>query len=477
MPSISIEKKNLRGAATRQRDRLHAQFADRISTNPDLNRQLVSFQANRALPFYSWFKYKEGFSAPLVHYFLNRLGGKPGIVLDPFAGAGSGLFAARERGWDALGIEVLPVGCFAIEARLAAEEVDLDAFRQAVRSIRTLSFEGKFAGTDPFKLVPITRGAFPTRTSEGLLRFTQFCRKEFEPGPVQTLMLAAAFSVLEPVSYTRKDGQYLRWDHRSARARGTKDFDKGKIPGFKDAIVEKLEQMLDDLQGRELFVSAPTSLGSLDLHRGSCLDILPTIEDDSVDLVITSPPYCNRYDYTRTYALELVFLGMSREEIGRLRQRMLSCTVENYEKISEIKSIYARRGELSRWERVEGIFRDQGALGEVLEYLEMLKAADQLNNDNITRMVRNYFYEMAFVICELARVLKRGGRAVIVNDNVRYAGEEIPVDLILSDFAEANGLAARHIWTLPRGKGNSSQQMGNHGRQEIRKCVYVWEKI
>ncbi|MGA2584707.1 MAG: hypothetical protein ABSG31_15635 [Tepidisphaeraceae bacterium] len=64
-----------------------------------------------------------------------------------------------------------------------------------------------------------------------------------------------------------------------------------------------------------------------------------------------------------------------------------------------------------------------------------------------------------------------------MNDNVRYAGEEIPVDLILSDFAEANGLAARHIWTLPRGKGNSSQQMGNHGRQEIRKCVYVWEKI
>lgn len=50
------------------------------------------------------------------------------------------------------------------------------------------------------------------------------------------------------------------------------------------------------------------------------------------------------------------------------------------------------------------------------------------------------------------------------------------MDLILSDFAETFGLSVRHIWTLGRGKGNSSQQMGNHGRTELRKCVYVWEK-
>ena len=91
-------------------------------------------------------------------------------------------------------------------------------------------------------------------------------------------------------------------------------------------------------------------------------------------------------------------------------------------------------------------------------------------------MVRNYFYEMAFVIYELARVLKSGGAVAMVNDNVRYAGQEVPVDLILGDLAEQFGLRVRHIWTLGRGKGNSSQQMGNHGRTELRKCVYIWEK-
>jgi hypothetical protein len=32
------------------------------------------------------------------------------------------------------------------------------------------------------------------------------------------------------------------------------------------------------------------------------------------------------------------------------------------------------------------------------------------------------------------------------------------------------------IVVQPNGKGNSSQQMGEHGREALRKCVYVWQK-
>ena len=62
------------------------------------------------------------------------------------------------------------------------------------------------------------------------------------------------------------------------------------------------------------------------------------------------------------------------------------------------------------------------------------------------------------------------------NDNVRYAGEEVPVDLILSSIPESFGLVTEKIWMLNRGKGNSSQQMGAHGRSELRKSVYIWRK-
>lgn len=65
----------------------------------------------------------------------------------------------------------------------------------------------------------------------------------------------------------------------------------------------------------------------------------------------------------------------------------------------------------------------------------------------------------------------------MVNDNVRYAGASVSVDLILSHIAEALGFRVENILVLPNGKGNSSQQMGQHGRDILRKGVYVWRKI
>ena len=110
----------------------------------------------------------------------------------------------------------------------------------------------------------------------------------------------------------------------------------------------------------------------------------------------------------------------------------------------------------------------------ILEYLEDQKARDLLNNNGIPRMVRGYFYEMACIIAECSRVLKPGGVLFMVNDNVRYAGASIAVDMILSAIAEKLGFLIHQILVLPNGKGNSSQQMGEHGRKEMRKCIYVW---
>ena len=66
---------------------------------------------------------------------------------------------------------------------------------------------------------------------------------------------------------------------------------------------------------------------------------------------------------------------------------------------------------------------------------------------------------------------------MMVNDNVRYAGASISVDVILSDIAQSLGFAVENIMALPNGKGNSSQQMGTHGREALRKCVYIWRKL
>jgi DNA modification methylase len=277
------------------------------------------------------------------------------------------------------------------------------------------------------------------------------------------------------VSYTRKDGQYLRWDYRSNRRESKNPFDKGKILSFAQAICNKIDEILLDLQPQpkqlELFSNHKTDqvYGNINLHCGSCLDILPTLPNNFYDAIITSPPYCNRYDYTRTYALELAMLGINEQELIKLRQQMLSCTVENQPK--DLLKINPK------WSAAIDAANQQELLQKILNYLEYQKAQGLLNNNGIPRMVRGYFYEMAGVIAECWRVMKSNALLIMVNDNVRYAGVSISVDMIISDIAEKLGFKVENILVLPEDKGNSSQQMGTHGRKPLRKCVYIWRKL
>ena len=118
------------------------------------------------------------------------------------------------------------------------------------------------------------------------------------------------------------------------------------------------------------------------------------------------------------------------------------------------------------------MYQNQEAIHEVLAILR--EHVDELGNRQVIRLLEGYFLEMAIVVAELSRVTRSGGAVIMVNDNVQYHGEEVPVDLILSDFAEQSGFVCKNIWMLPRGKGNSSQQMRRFGRRELRKCVYQW---
>ena len=468
--------------ASSERMALLNRLLPKISPNPALDRTLVSFQANRRMPYFGWFKYKEGFSASLVDSLVRELG-KTGVLLDPFAGAGTALFASRSLGWDSIGIEVLPVGPCIVKARLAAESVRPNTFRDLLDSLPSGDWTAHYDRDFAFKHIPITEGAFSKTTERAICGWRAFINKSVRNRSLRLLLDFACFSILESVSFTRKDGQYLRWDHRARKDRAVSKFNKGRLPDFDTAIRGKLREMCDHLAANKrkslILVDGnePRRPGNVDLRIGSCLDVLRELESGSVDAVFTSPPYCNRYDYTRTYALELAYLGFDSAAVKTLRQEMLSCTVENRSKLNKLESEYALRSRGDEFDRVVKIFARQSSLHEVLNLLDGLGSAGQLNNANIPRLVRNYFLEMCFVIYELSRVLRSGGKIVMVNDNVRYGGEEVPVDLILSDFAERFGLRVKHIWTLARGKGNSSQQMGLHGRAEMRKCVYVWEKI
>ncbi len=473
LPSISDIALDVQNNALKEIDNLDKElqhhFQAKFLIQPALTRLLVSSQANKTRPIYRWYKYKEAFSASLVELLFQRYGFNQGRILDPFAGSGTALFAASGLGLNADGIELLPIGQQIIETKKV-----LDAgftFDDLVRLKTWLSSQiwkqaDKELDLPEFR---ITKGAYSTENKRAIEQYVGACYQENER--VREVLLFALLCVLESISYTRKDGQYLRWDHRSGRGQGKKPFNKGEILDFDYAIINKIQEIIDDLEPpthqAELF-SFRRLPGEIKLFKGSCLKLLPTLPDAVYDAVITSPPYCNRYDYTRTYALELALLDVSEKGLIDLRQEMLSCTVENRSK--DLLTINPN------WNLALETANSQPLLQAILNYLDNQKLQGVLNNNGIPRMVRGYFYEMACVIQECSRVLKPGALLFMVNDNVRYSGVSISVDMLLSDLAEKLGFIVENILVLPGDKGNSSQQMGNHGRDPLRKCVYVWRK-
>lgn len=445
-------------------------FGDKFSIAPFLTRKIVSFQGNKNQAAYRWYKYKEAFSARLVEHFLCHYGGgMKGKVLDPFAGIGTTLFAASKAGISADGIELLSVGQEIIFTRLCLErDFKSEDFVTLERWIKDCPWRTSDS-RKPLNVLRITNSAYPPKTREAIERYTGTLLLENER--LQIVLRFALLCILESVSYTRKDGQFLRWDYRSNRQRGSKSFDKGKIIDFDTAIVAKLREILFDVHEdgrRQIPFQENLVAGGIELFKGSCLEILPTLESGAYDAILTSPPYCNRYDYTRTYALELALLGMNDDEVLKLRQNMLTCTVENREK-DLLKHF-------PQWSVALEAANQQALLQRILAYLESEGKCRRLNNNGIPRMVKGYFCEMACVIAECSRVLKPSARLFMVNDNVRYAGVQVSVDLILSNIAEMLGFEIEKILVVPNWKGNSSQQMGTHGRTPLRKCVYVWRK-
>ena len=91
-------------------------------------------------------------------------------------------------------------------------------------------------------------------------------------------------------------------------------------------------------------------------------------------------------------------------------------------------------------------------------------------------MVRQYFTELTFVFAEILRTCRRGAHVAFVNDNVRYGGEVIPVDMLTTNLAEELGFEPVKVYVLPQRKGNSSQQMEKFGREALRKSVTIWRK-
>jgi len=436
--ALARAKPSTRAQGAAERDRLEAKYAPLLREELRL-KNLVSYVGNRSVPILRLYRYKEAFAFDFVRTFMQRFELTPDdFVFDPFAGMGTTLFAAMTKGIPSFGIDKLPIAVFIARAMQQALLLQPGEPRCALERLSKNVCKADMAPIA--EDVPIMRVAF---TEDTLVRLRQWKTVIDQlPDPMRSVFLLLFFSILERSSFTSKDGQFLR-------------LRRDRKPAHPDAAMEERCRLLEeDLQRVPLeFGEHVRSDGKLArIIEGDTRQLDPTLFATKPTAIITSPPYVNRYDYTRTYCLELCFhFVQCFDELRALRHAILRSHIES---------------------RVDSDEQPvHPAIGEVVARLHEKK----LNNPRIPYMLIGYFADMERAIAQWTQVLADGARLAIVVDNVRFEGEMIPVDMVLTEMAEVHGFSPQSI-IVSRYKGNSSQQMAKYGRAPVRESIVVWRK-
>jgi len=367
---------------------------------------------------------------------LDRLGAsQTDVVLDPFAGMGTTLWGAMHRGLSSFGMERLPIAAFVAETLPKLRSLRPGELTTAFNELRS-TVENAPQATIAMD-VPLIKRAFDADVLERLRRWKGAIDRQ--ASPLRELLLLLFFSILEETSYTSNDGQFLRLKPNKRITYPDVAFERKLAVAEADILLST--HWLDGDCGPipKVFLADARDMNGLELPQR------PTI-------MITSPPYANRYDYTRSYCLELCFHFVPNfNALRALRHSILRSHIES---------------------RVNG--EDVPPHPVVEEVIRNLNG-QKLNNPRIPYMLVAYFVDMEKCIREWDRVLADGARIAMVVDNVRFQGELVPVDLVLSEIAERHGFSVERI-LVARYKGNSSQQMGRFGRVPVRESIVMWRK-
>jgi DNA modification methylase len=178
------------------------------------------------------------------------------------------------------------------------------------------------------------------------------------------------------------------------------------------------------------------------------------IGDSSIDLVVTSPPYLNAIDYLRGHRLALVWLGYSVPQIREIRGR----------------SIGTERG-----------LTDMDEVGVVDDCLSSLESLVGLSR-RVFRIYRRYASDLNATLVTLYRVLKQGGRAVLVMGNSTVEDVYLDNALLAVNLAESTGFSVesrveRELDDRRRYLPPPSTQAGSLGRRMRREVVLTIRKM
>ncbi len=335
--------------------------------------KLVTFIPNKREPIHNWYLFKEGFSKQLVDILLDKFDlNKNSLVLEPFCGTGTTPLACKQRGISSIGFDVSPF--FVFVSKVKTRDYDLKELKENI----SIASKWKFQKPENTFKEKFVRRMFSRYVLEDFV-FYQNKINEIKDGKMRDFLLLALIDCVMSSSYAFKDGAVVKIKKRS-------------VPPLKNFFKYKIKKMYKDLER--------TNVNPVDtrIMEGDARNL--KLGDESVDCVITSPPYLNKSEYSNIFKIEETLLGIPRKE-----RSYIGSGSEDFDL-----------------------------------YLDFPLTA------------KSYFNDMDKVLKEIYRVCKDNSKIAMVIGGGCFPDKVIECDLVLAELAENIGfklkkiMVARNFW-------------------------------
>lgn len=405
-------------------------------------------------PFHDWYNFVLGYTPVFPEYMLEREGIRAGdgkVVLDPFNGSGTTQLVCKLKGIPSYGIDANDFMVFAAQQKLNWN-IDITSVVNDKNNIGA-AFQAACVNIDWNDSVTLAEMANEERPpaldrryiSDKPLVKINLLREAVEAvvnSSNHDLFMFAITAILVPVSNVKYGP----------------GFGIGKIKEDADVLkvfCEKVDLMVADLQKvNEVQKStfAQTILGD----SRSLTDYIP---ENSVSLMITSPPYPGDHEYTKHSKLELIFQGYATDvkSFRTIKKRMIRGSTTN---------IYKEDNERVLVENIAEI----KAVTDLIDARLKKDGATSGFEKLYTKLIWEYFGGMASTLKECYKALQSGGKiALLVSDSHAFKMVHIQTAELLKIIGEELGYvnAELVLWQL---KNSTSH------KYQLRENILILEK-
>jgi hypothetical protein len=355
-------------------------------------------------------------------------------VLDPMMGSGTVLAMARARGHRGFGFDLDPLAVLISKVWTTANDPDevREASKKALASAKNL-----FADISD-------EAAYPRDADEETREFVSYW---FDPQARR--QLAALSTYIDRVSQdttrnalwcaysrliiTKQAGASLARD--LAHSRPHRCYTEAPLKPF-----EKFPASVERVLNNTISLKAADRGPAPTIHLGDARKL--PVESESIDLVVTSPPYLNAIDYVRCSKFSLVWMG---ESVGGLRR-------------VRANSVGAEAGRSTA--------TDDPQITRVMEAMKLKPKLAPTQE----RILGRYIDDMRDAVKEVGRVLTGSGKAVYVVGENTVRGTYIRNSTVVCELAESAGLKlnSRSTRTLPANRRYMPPPAADAGTMDAR---------